>query len=118
MFHMARFVLNSLECQFFGETMSTTHLHAKNYYNHKMSAKELIFSAEELSHKGKDEEALGLYKHWLMEASNASSKCAVLFNYSWLLQKLNRLDEALHVQASLVDAYSSYLSEGSTGSVH
>lgn len=118
MFDMAHIVLFSNECQFFGENMSTLHLHPKSYFSHKMSANELIFSAEELSQMGKDEEALGLYKHWLMQASNASSKCAVLFNYSWLLQKLNRLDEAVQVQASLVDAYSSYLSEGSLGNVH
>ncbi len=98
--------------------MSTTNSLPKSYYSHKMSANELIYSAEELCQMGKDEEALGMYKHWLMQANNELSKCTVLFNYSWLLQKLNRLDEALHVQAGLVDAYASYLSENSLSNVH
>jgi hypothetical protein len=115
---MAQLVLNLIECQFFGENMSTTNSQPKSYYSPKMSANELIYSAEELCQMGKDEEALGMYKHWLTQASNESSKCAVLFNYSWLLQKLNRLDEAVRVQAGLVDAYSSYLSEGSLANVH
>lgn len=98
--------------------MSTTNSQLKSNYSHKMSANELIYSAEELCQMGKDEEALGMYRHWLTQANNELSKCTVLFNYSWLLQKLNRLDEALHVQAGLVDAYASYLSEGSLGNVH
>ena len=79
-------------------------------YSTKMSASELIYSAQELSEHGKEEEALGMFKHWLNQAPTEMGKLAVLFHYGWLLQKLNRLDEAVRVQGGLVDAYSDYLS--------
>lgn len=88
--------------------MSVSHHQAKSY-SHKMSANELIYSAEELSQLGKDEEALGMYKHWLNQSPREDGMFAVLFNYGWLLQKLNRIEEAIRAQNGLVEAYCDYL---------
>jgi uncharacterized protein HemY len=74
-----------------------------------MTVEELTSSAERLSDVGRIEEALGLYRQWFNQPSEEKAKCAAMFNYGWLLQKLNLLDEAFKVQEGLVNAYASYI---------
>jgi tetratricopeptide (TPR) repeat protein len=77
-------------------------------YNTTMSAQYLIAKAEQLDHAGKTQEALELYRHWLKH-DRTHSKYSVWFNYGWLLQKQNLLDEASQAYDQVINCYADHL---------
>ena len=78
-------------------------------YNTTMSAQDLIAKAEQLDHAGKTHEALELYRHWFKH-DRTHSKYSVWFNYGWLLQKQNLLDEASQAYDQVINCYADHLS--------
>ena len=79
----------------------------------RMSLDQLIQTAERLQASGNPEEAVNLYRQWLSQSKD-EDKCVALFNYGWLLQKLNKFGEAVHAQHEFAHQYASYLSGGHT----
>lgn len=74
-----------------------------------LSPQEVIAKAEQLDHAGQTHEALELYRHWLKN-DRTHSKYSVWFNYGWLLQKQNLLDEASQAYDQVINCYADHLS--------
>jgi tetratricopeptide (TPR) repeat protein len=74
-----------------------------------LSLQELIQSAEMLQVSGQHEEAINLYRQWLQHGRDEQKHIA-WFNYGWLLQKLNKVDEAVNAYDQLTNNYARYLS--------
>ena len=77
-----------------------------------LSLQELIQAAEMLQVAGKHEEAANLYRQWLQHARD-DQKYLAWFNYGWLLQKANKVDEAFNAYDQLIGNYANYLSGNS-----
>lgn len=78
-----------------------------------LSLQELIQAAEMLQLSGKPEEAANLYRQWLQHGRDEQKHIA-WFNYGWLLQKLNKVDEAVNAYDQLTNNYARYLSGNTT----
>lgn len=78
-----------------------------------LSLQELIQAAEMLQVSGKHEEAANLYRQWLQHGRDEQKHIA-WFNYGWLLQKLNKVDEAVNAYDQLTNNYARYLSGNKT----
>lgn len=85
-------------------------------HGQRISLDQLIQTAERLQASGNPEEAVNLYRQWLSQSKD-DNKCVALFNYGWLLQKLNKFGEAVHAQQEFATHYANYLS-GGRASVH
>jgi tetratricopeptide (TPR) repeat protein len=70
---------------------------------------ELIQAAETLQGSGKYQEAIDLYSQWLKHGRD-ERKHVAWFNYGWLLQKANKVDEACNAYDQLTNNYANYLS--------
>jgi hypothetical protein len=53
-----------------------------------------------------------LYRQWLQHARD-DQKYLAWFNYGWLLQKANKVDEAFNAYDQLIGNYANYLSGNS-----
>ena len=76
-----------------------------------MSLEQLIQTADRLQANGNLEEAVNLYRHWISQNKD-DKKYVALFNYGWLLQKLNKFHEAKDAQEDFVQHYASHLAGG------
>ena len=70
---------------------------------------ELTQAADSLIASGNLQEAIDLYRQWLHHAHD-ERKHVAWFNYGWLLQKQNKVDEAADAYDQLTHNYASYLS--------
>ena len=70
---------------------------------------ELTQAAEMLQASGQFQEAIDLYRQWLQHAKD-EFKHVAWFNYSWLLQKQNKFEEAANAYDELTHNYANYLS--------
>ena len=86
-----------------------TNLHSSGATATTLSLQELIQAAEVLQSSGKHEEAVHLYRQWLQHGRDEQKHIA-WFNYGWLLQKLNKVDEAVNAYDQLTSNYARYLS--------
>lgn len=84
--------------------------------NHTLGAKhapitlnELIQAAQALEDAGQYQEATEMYRQWLTH-SRDSRKHLAWFNYGWLLQKQNKVNEASTAYEQLTHNYADYLS--------
>lgn len=75
------------------------------------SLNDLILSAQSLEASGHEQEAVELYQRWLPQGQD-ERKYLAWFHYGWLLQKLNRVDEAVSAHQQLAANYANYLSTG------
>lgn len=91
--------------------MSTHHAVVSN--GQRMSLDQLLQTAERLQAAGNAEEAVNLYRHWLSQSKD-ENKFVASFNYGWLLQKLNKFNEAVHAQDEFLNQYADFLSGGRT----
>jgi tetratricopeptide (TPR) repeat protein len=73
---------------------------------------ELIQAAHVLDDAGKYQEATEMYRQWLTKSRDAHKHLA-WFNYGWLLQKANKVDEAFNAYDQLIGNYANYLSGNS-----
>ena len=73
-----------------------------------LSMAELIQSAEALQTNGQYEQALDMYRQWL-RSSHDEKKHLAWFHYGWLLQKLNKVDEASQAYDQLTSNYADFL---------
>lgn len=81
-----------------------------------MSLEQLIKTADRLQANGSEDEAINLYRQWISQ-SRDDNKFVALFNYGWLLQKLNKFHEAVSAQDEFLNHYADFLS-GGRASVH
>jgi len=70
---------------------------------------ELIQAAETLQSAGQYQEAIDLYSQWLKHGRD-ERKHVAWFNYGWLLQKANKVQEAASAYDQLTHNYANYLS--------
>ena len=70
---------------------------------------ELTQTAEMLQASGQFQEAIDLYRQWLQHGKD-ERKHVAWFNYGWLLQKQNKVDEAASAYDQLTNNYANYLS--------
>jgi tetratricopeptide (TPR) repeat protein len=70
---------------------------------------ELIQAADMLQAAGQYQEAIDLYRQWLQHGKD-ERKHVAWFNYGWLLQKQNKVDEAASAYDQLTNNYANYLS--------
>jgi tetratricopeptide (TPR) repeat protein len=77
----------------------------------RMSLEQLIKTAERLQANGSEDEAVNLYRQWISQ-SRDENKFVALFNYGWLLQKLNKFSEAANAQDEFLHQYADFLSGG------
>ena len=73
------------------------------------SLNELIQTAEKLQASGRVQEAIDMYRQWLTQGRDEKKHLA-WFNYGWLLQKENQVNEAFSAYEQLTNNYASYLS--------
>lgn len=73
------------------------------------SLNELIQTAENLQASGRVQEAIDMYRQWLTQGRDEKKHLA-WFNYGWLLQKENQVNEAFSAYEQLTNNYASYLS--------
>ena len=73
-----------------------------------LSIAELIQSAEALQSAGQHEQALDMYRQWLRSGQDEKKHLA-WFHYGWLLQKLNKVDEATQAYDQLTANYADFL---------
>jgi tetratricopeptide (TPR) repeat protein len=73
-----------------------------------MTVQELIAKAEGLDAEGRTHEALELFRHWLKH-DRLHSKYSAWFNYGWMLQKANRLEEATEAYDQVINCYADHL---------
>lgn len=90
--------------------------HSSVSHGQRMSLDQLIQTAERLQASGNPDEAVNLYRQWLSQSKD-ENKFVALFNYGWLLQKLNKFGEAVNAQDEFLNHYANYLS-GGRASVH
>ncbi|MEY4363877.1 MAG: hypothetical protein RLZZ24_1229 [Pseudomonadota bacterium] len=76
-----------------------------------MSLDQLIKTADRLQANGNADEALNLYRQWISQSKD-DKKYVALFNYGWLLQKLNKFHEAKHAQEDFAHDYANHLAGG------
>ena len=86
-----------------------SYIHTSGATSATLSLNELIQSAEMLQLSGKHQEAIDLYRQWLAHGRDEKKHLA-WFNYGWLLQKQNKVDEAFSAYDQLTSNYASYLS--------
>ena len=77
----------------------------------RMSLDQLLQTAERLQASGNPEEAVNLYRQWISQSKD-ENKFVALFNYGWLLQKLNKFSEAVDAQDDFLNHYANFLSGG------
>ena len=77
----------------------------------RMSVEQLIQTADRLQANGNVDEAVNLYRQWISQSKD-DKKYVALFNYGWLLQKLNKFNEAQDAQEDFVHHYASHLAGG------
>ena len=77
----------------------------------RMSLDQLIQTAERLQAAGNADAAVNLYRQWISQSKD-SNKFVALFNYGWLLQKLNKFNEAVDAQEAFLNHYADFLSGG------
>ena len=87
--------------------MSNQHLSGAKSTSYTLA--ELTQAADSLQANGQYQEASELYRQWLENAKD-NCKHVAWFNYGWLLQKQNKVDEASSAYNALADNYASYLS--------
>ena len=73
-----------------------------------MYVQELIAKADSLDAEGRTHEALELFRHWLKH-DRLHTKYAAWFNYGWMLQKANRLEEAKEAYDQVINCYAEHL---------
>jgi len=73
------------------------------------TVKELTQAADALIASGHLQEAIDLYRQWLQH-NHDEQKHVAWFNYGWLLQKQNKVDEAANAYDQLTNNYARYLS--------
>jgi tetratricopeptide (TPR) repeat protein len=73
-----------------------------------MTVQELIAKAEGLDAEGRTHEALELFRHWLKH-DRLHNKYSAWFNYGWMLQKANRLEEATEAYDQVINCYADHL---------
>jgi len=87
--------------------------HASGASRTAVTLNELIQTAETLQVSGKYQEAIDLYSQWLKHGHD-ERKHVAWFNYGWLLQKTNKVDEACNAYNQLTNNYANYLSGNTT----
>ncbi len=73
-----------------------------------LSMEELIAKTEQLDSEGYTQEAIDLYRQWLQH-DRTHDHFLAWFNYGWLLQKLNKVEEATRAYDQVINSYANHL---------
>jgi tetratricopeptide (TPR) repeat protein len=86
--------------------MSNQHLSGAKLTSFTLS--EVTQAAEMLQASGQYQEAIDLYRQWLQH-DRTHDHFLAWFNYGWLLQKLNKVEEATRAYDQVINSYANHL---------